>query len=297
MSSQHTFGGSWTEEKLERVQRYMVEYMKIFSRNVYARSYVTNYVDAFAGTGSRSARRAETGTLALFDEQDLADMQAFYRGSTRRALEVEPPFGRYLFIEQNPEFVAELERLRAEYPHLSHRITIRQGDANLLLREWCRSTDWGSNRALVFLDPYGMSVDWSTIQTLAHTEAVDLWILLPVGSAINRLLPRQGPPTGAWADSLTRIFGTDAWKSAFYRPSPQMSFLEDLDPGYEKVADFHGIGEFFVERLKTEFVGVAEDFLMLYNSKNNPIFMLFFAASNKRGAPTALKIAGYILRK
>ena len=70
-----------------------------------------------------------------------------------------------------------------------------------------------------------------------------------------------------------------------------------MNDSLEKDASFTKIGEFFVERLKTEFAGVSDQFLMLFNSKNNPIFMLFFAASNQRAAPTALKIADYILRK
>lgn len=294
------FGGPWTEEKLHRVRLYMQEYMKIFTANVYARHYITNYVDAFAGTGGRSAKGGqESDVPTLFDDLDLADMQDFYKGSARIALEVEPPFDQYLFIEQNPEFVDELENLREEYPSLSHRINVHEGEANIALQEWCKETDWDRNRALVFLDPFGMSVDWSTLRTIARTNGVDLWILLPVGSAINRMLPRRGLPDDAWARSLTRIFGTEDWKHAFYRPRVEIqpSLLEDLEPSFEKTANFRSIGEFFVERLKEEFAGVSEDFLMLYNSRRNPVFMLFFAAANKRGADPAVRIASYILRR
>jgi three-Cys-motif partner protein len=137
---------------------------------------------------------------------------------------------------------------------------------------WCRDTDWDRNRALVFLDPYGMSVNWSTLQSIAHTKGVDLWILLPVGSAINRMLPRERLPEDAWARSLTRIFGTEDWIDAFYRPRSEVQLglpglLDDEEMGFEKVASFRGIGEFFVHRLKQEFAGVSDDFLMLYNSR------------------------------
>ena len=33
MPTRHEFGGPWTEDKLGRVQRYLVEYRKIFSKN------------------------------------------------------------------------------------------------------------------------------------------------------------------------------------------------------------------------------------------------------------------------
>lgn len=303
MTLQQPFGGPWTEEKLRRVRLYMQEYMKIFKANVYARRYITNYVDAFAGTGGRNARGGRESSIPpLFDDLDLADIQRFYKGSARIALEVEPPFDQYWFIEQNPELVSELEMLRGEYPHLSHQIEIHEGDANMFLQRWCRDTDWDRNRALVFLDPFGMSVDWSTLQSIAHTKGIDLWILLPVGSAINRMLPRQGLPDDAWARSLTRIFGTEDWIDAFYRPRSEVrpglpGVLDDTEMGFEKVASFRGIGEFFVHRLKQEFAGVSDDFLMLYNSRKNPIFMLFFAAANKRGADPAVRIASYILRR
>lgn len=294
MTVLHEFGGEWTEEKLRRLEKYLRAYMRIFSTNPYAKRYIPNYVDAFAGTGSRTRDdRAEGETLALFDADDQTDLQVFYRGSAQRALLLDPPFGHYLFIERKPEYVGELARLRNDFPQLASRIEIRQGDANNALQAWCRETDWHTNRAVVFLDPYGMAVDWQTIRVIAGTKAIDLWVLLPVGAAINRLLLRKGPPSGGWAESLTRLFGTEEWRDAFYRPSLQPSLLGDIDPGFAKTASFRHIGEFFVERLKREFPVVPDEFLMLFNSKRNPIFMLFFAAANV----TAAKIAGDILRK
>ena len=53
----HEFGGSWTEEKLSRLQEYLQAYMNIFSKNERARKLNPIYVDAFAGTGYRNAPR------------------------------------------------------------------------------------------------------------------------------------------------------------------------------------------------------------------------------------------------
>jgi len=36
--------------------------------------------------------------------------------------------------------------------------------------------------------------------------------------------------------------------------------------------------------------------LMLCNSRNNPIFLLCFASANPKGAPTAVRIAQYLLK-
>jgi hypothetical protein len=65
----------------------------------------------------------------------------------------------------------------------------------------------------------------------------------------------------------------------------------------KKDADFHDILRFFVQRLETVFEAVAPNPLILRNSRNNPLYALCFAASNPRGAPTALKIAEHILEK
>lgn len=64
-----------------------------------------------------------------------------------------------------------------------------------------------------------------------------------------------------------------------------------------KEAGFDKIGKFFIERLETVFTKVAQNPLLLYNSKNVPIYLLCFAAGNPRGAPTAVKIAQDILGK
>ncbi len=298
MATLHQFGGDWTEEKLERLRKYLSAYMQIFTKNVWAARYTTHYVDAFAGTGSRAERqeRDSTSTLSLLGKDDATDVERFYRGSARIALEIEPSFDNFIFVEQNRQHVDELEQLRHEYSHKADRIVVEHNDANAFLQTWCQSMDWDANRAVVFLDPYGMAVDWTTLEAIAETKAIDLWILLPVGQAINRLLTRDRIPPGAWADKLIRFFGTEDWKDAFYAPSGQISLFQEEEE-FEKKANFESISNFFVARLETIFEKVADNSLALLNSRNVPLFILYFAASNPRGAPTAVNIAGDILGK
>jgi hypothetical protein len=95
---------------------------------------------------------------------------------------------------------------------------------------------------------------------------------------------------------LTKCFGTDEWKKAFYRSSRQCT-LFGPEAGLEKETDFDSIGDFFVQRLATDFAKVVKKPLPLRNSKNVPIYLLCFAAANPRGAPTAVKIAEHILKR
>ena len=49
------------------------------------------------------------------------------------------------------------------------------------------------------------------------------------------------------------------------------------------------IADYFCKRLKTVFAGVADDYRLLYNTKNNPLFVLYFAMCNP--SPKAKKLA------
>ena len=92
------------------------------------------------------------------------------------------------------------------------------------------------------------------------------------------------------------LFGTTDWFDVFYKTEAQQTlFGEEIR--LQKTTNLDQIGRYFVSRLKEIFVGVAEEPLPLYNSRNNPLYLLCFAAGNPKGAKTAVKIAQDILRK
>jgi three-Cys-motif partner protein len=292
----HRFGGSWTTDKLERVRKYLAAYTKIFKTNVRAKHLRTTYVDAFAGTGTRVDSPADDAVLgnSLFGLTGDSDVDSFKKGSARIALEVEPPFDEYIFIERNAERAAELESLRTAFA--ARDIRVERAEANAFLRSWCSQMNWRRNRAVVFLDPYGMQVEWRTIEAIADTEAIDLWWLVPVGIGLNRLLTSGGPPPLEWAEALTRSLGTDEWRSVFYARSDEPMLFPD-DVSEHKVAGVDILGRFVLDRLKSAFADVAANPLTLRNSKNTPIYLLCFAAGNPKKARTAVNIAQDILKK
>ena len=130
----------------------------------------------------------------MFPDLVSSEVVSFHDGSARNALEVEPPFMKYVFIEKNRDRYAELQELKEEYllkPGFSENmIECRHEDANKYLKDLCRKR-WKTHRALVFLDPYGMQVEWTTIESIAETQAIDLWILFPLGT-VNRLVKNDG---------------------------------------------------------------------------------------------------------
>jgi len=192
--AKHQFGGPWTDDKLQRIRKYLTAYTTIFRGNVRAQYFRTTYVDAFAGTGTRtdSAQPHEPEIASLFDLTADSEAKSLKDGSARIALGVDPPFDHYVLVEQHAERAAELESLRTQFP--ARDIRVELAEANAFLRSWCSGTDWKRNRAVVFLDPDGMQVEWRTIKVIADTKAIDLWWLVPLGIGMNRLLTSGGPP-------------------------------------------------------------------------------------------------------
>jgi len=107
----HKFGGDWTEQKLECVRKYLHAYTTIMNRQ----QFYYAYIDAFAGTGYRDMENDEDSDELMFPDLVSPEVVSFHDGSARNALEVEPPFMKYVFIEKNINRHAELEELKKEF--------------------------------------------------------------------------------------------------------------------------------------------------------------------------------------
>ena len=283
------FGGDWTQRKLDILSGYLGRYNTALKNTPFTRVYV----DAFAGTGYRQQRQDQFQLHSLFEEVSQDESQRFLKGSAKRALEATPPFNRYVFVESDPEKIGELEKLKREHPDKATEICIEQGDANAFVQGYCKREDWRTTRAVLFLDPFATQVEWKTIEAIARTKAIDVWILFPL-MAVNRLLAND--PEKACRARLDRIFGTQSWFDRFYHTSrPEDIFGQRLEV-VEKACDFESIGEFYLERLKSVFAGVAPKPRILKNSRS-PLFQLFFAAANPKGAPIAVRIANHLLER
>ena len=286
------FGGDWTMEKLERVRKYLVAYTTIMKDKPFRFAYI----DAFAGTGYRTHKQDDNPNELMFPEITEQEVQDFLDGSARIALQVQPKFQKYIFIEKDDNRFAELQKLKTEFPSVQNDIEVVQSDANIYLKDLCLNRDWKNHRAVLFLDPYGMEVEWNTITAIARTQAIDLWLLFPLGAAVNRLLKKDGDIDTTLRSKLDRFFGATDWYDAFYETTSTKT-LFGKETITQKIGDFKSIEQYFVKRLQTVFTKVANNPLPLYNSRNNPLYLLCFASGNPKGAPTAVKIAQHILRR
>ena len=149
----HRFGGDWTSIKLD----VLAKYLRAYTTALKAQSFHKIYIDAFAGTGYRVPPRPDEGELYL-PELGVEGAQLL-DGSAAIALKTEPAFDRCIFIERDPGRCAQLNLLRDEFP--GRAIDVRQGDANAEVIRLC-GDPWRSQRAVLFLDPYGMNAHESS---------------------------------------------------------------------------------------------------------------------------------------
>ena len=290
-SQMELFGGDWTDKKLEILRKYLEAYVIALSRQ----SFELLYIDAFAGTGYREMTGDGLEEGLLFPEIAEQEPQRFLDGSARVALKIKRPFHRYLFIEKSPRKCQELRNLKKQFPLLADRIEVEDKECNGYLRAFCHNTNWAGKRAVLFLDPFGMQVEWDTVEAVARTHAIDTWILFPLGIGVSRLLKNDGDIPETWKTCLTRLFGTDEWYSVFYREVNRRGLLGNVKET-QKVCSFDSIAQYYNGRLRTIFAGVADNPVHLRNSRENPLFLFCFAAGNPKGAPIAVEIAQHILK-
>ena len=275
------FGGDWTRQKLEILRQYLVTYTTVLKK----RKFTLTYVDAFAGEGVWSPQ-------SEYRPEDYAEFQNLAKGSAAIALDVDDkPFDRLVFIEKDPGNAASLRDLRDAHPNRD--VAIIEDDANNALPDFCQRME-AFDRAVVFLDPFKTEVSWSTVEAVAKTQKIDCWILFPI-MAISRMMPLENEPSEALSGQLDRIFGGRDFWSGLYSPSPQQG-LFDTEQRMERRSGAEGIARHYRERLKSAFAGVARTDRILLNSRNSPLFDLFFAAGNPTGAKRAMPIANHILK-
>lgn len=251
--SEHHFGGPWTEIKLEAVEYYLKFYTRALNKK-----FELWYIDAFAGSGDRTIE-IETGGL-LEGTPALVEVQA-RAGSAKRALLVDPPFQKFLLIEKSRARATALATLREIYP--DRDITVECCDSNEALLRLLSTPPWSSarnytSRGVLFLDPYGMTVPWSTLEMIANSKALDVWYLFPLGGVVRQLANRMENVDDHKAASLDRVLGTTEWRSEFYVRTEAQDMFEDRVEKVEKVANGQAIEAWFPDRLRRLFPYVSE---------------------------------------
>ncbi len=279
-------GGVWTDIKLKVLRKYLEFYTIALSKH----NFHLVYFDAFAGTGKRNLEDDPNQTGFLEDNET----ESVKNGSAKIALEISRPFHEYVFVEKNASRFRELQTLANEHPDLSSRMRFERRDANTAVQEFCSKTDWKKSRAVMLLDPFGMQVDWSTIEAISRTESVDLWYLLPVGMGLDRMLPGHGRLPDSWRRRLVLVTGDEDFEKSFFKPSEQTDLFQLDAKAVERSVTTGGIERYFLRRLGKVFADVAEPPLRLLNKSGYLIYSFVFCCSNPRAVQLASKVSRWI---
>jgi three-Cys-motif partner protein len=162
--------GSWVEDK----HRLVSLYETLFSTGMKNKWETRVCVDLYSGPGLVRVR----GT------------NKFLWGSPLLALQVKDPFDKYIFSENNKVALDALKsRVGKLFPAAD--VSYVAGDCNDKVDEICQLIPAPSPNCKVlsfcFVDPYDMSVKFSTIRKIAD-KFVDFLILLALGMDANRNL-------------------------------------------------------------------------------------------------------------
>lgn len=287
-----TWGGNWTEQKLDAFEKYVKAYLTIMYKtreryNGWPKNII--YFDGFAGSGVKDKEDANINQPKLEGLDITPEEENIYRGSCERVLRLEKKFDRHFLVDIDNNALCQLKNHLNNQNISTHSCEFISKDVNEVLHEFLnRFTK--DDVALVLLDPFGMQIKWETIQNLKD-KRVDLWILLPSGVIINRLLDKKGKLSNM--NLLKECLGLDESqiKENFYTKSKKLTLFDETEE-IQKIPDaITKIAELYVQKLQRIFRCVTKKPLELKNSRNVTIYHFIFASNNQ----AALKIAGQII--
>jgi three-Cys-motif partner protein len=284
------WGGKWTEKKLDAFAKYVSAYLTIMKRNPY---WKTIYFDGFAGSGDRKGKK----NSALYEQLKLTEQdEKLYKGAAERVLTLpnDLSFDYHYFIDAKEESLKKLEAKLAVLQKTKKLPFIYcSGDSNQWLLKLAKLMTEHKNSfaALVLLDPFGMQINWESIEALKNTRT-DIWILIPTGVIVNRLLDKNC--NLEYSQKLQSFFGMSEEKiiESFYHTETKLTLFGEEETISKVTEPIEKIAKLYVTRLKMIWKYVTEEPLRLENSKRVPIFHFVFASNNIH----ATKIAKQIIK-
>lgn len=292
------FGDEHTKKKLETVEKYLSAYATALKYS----PFKLLYVDACAGSGSSvpkaTLEQPNLNQVSLNGfSSPVADTDAIIVGSAIRALGVNPPFHRYLLNDVKQTNVDALRKaIKEDFPHLNDRVELTRLDANEMLRNLCASQDWKETRAVVFLDPFGLQIDYETLELLGQTEAVDVWYLVPV-FAMYRQVSGDGqihPDGGRRVDAA---LGTTVWRDVAVLEEESTDLFSQPQFRSTRAVDIAWFDKVAKQRIGHAFGGRVLDETLPLGRNGIQEFSLMFAWANPgEKAKLAAKLARAVLK-
>lgn len=279
----NTFGGNWTENKIEILVEYAKAYLTIM--NVHAENYSWKllYFDGFAGSGLIVKGADENRTEII--------------GAARRIIEIEHPrpFDEYYFVEKDEHnFEALSQNTKHVFPDkIIHAVREDCNTKLLGLASFLEKPKGKRYKILAYIDPCGMQLRWDSLERLKDLS-VDVWILVPTGMGVNRLLKNDGNISDAWLQKLEIFLGMDrdSIVAYFYKSRTVNTLFGEESVTNKEENAIEKSAELYQKRLRSIFKFVSKAYVL--KTKSNVTLFHFLMASNNINA---VKIADDIIEK
>lgn len=275
----NNFGGIWTRQKIRIIEEYAKAYLHIMKKHPY---WKLLYFDGFAGSGQ----------IKIGDELD----SELIEGAAKTIAGIVEPkmFDTCYFVELDKQ---KAESLRTAVREIREAgVYVVEADCNQKLHDmanFLKGIKGKDHKVLAFIDPCGMEVNWSAIESLKGLP-VDMWLLIPTGIGVNRLLKKDNKIPEAWWQKLEAFYGLprELLNENFYNSSTVNTLFGEEVVVKKIPQSLKKIQEIYVSRLKEVFNYVSKPYV-LSNANRSVMFHFVLASNNK----TAISIANDIVNK
>ena len=88
---------------------------------------------------------------------------------------------------------------------------------------------WLEERSSCFVfDPYGMEVEWATLESVSKTRAIDVWFLFSLSGLYRQATRSDFKIDTSKREAITRILGTEDWMRELYSDLGQKRLFDDV---------------------------------------------------------------------
>lgn len=259
--------GYWSEIKLDIVKEYAAAYSTIMNKQSFIKGYY--YIDGFAGAGvhlSKSTRE-------------------FVLGSPANAMNINPPFTGYHFIDLDGDKTDLLKELSENNP----KVDVYEGDCNKILLDKIFPVIKYSEykRALCLLDPYGLHLNWQVIYAAGQSKVIEIFLNFPLMDMnMNILWNNPEKVDKTQVERMNAFWGDESWREVSYETHKDL-----FNNTYQEKMSHSSLVEAFRKRLN-EIAGFAyvPKPIPMRNTKGVIVYYLFFASPNKTGGKIVKEI-------
>lgn len=235
--------GPWVKRKLNFLKWYLpihtTEISKYFSQFY--------YIDGFAGSGKNR----------------IENTDEIMNGSALIALDIDPPFTNYVFMEANGYYFFELREHIRDHPKYPDIQTFFD-DCNARIPEIVRKMP-SEAHIFAFLDPEGLELHWKTVEELAKRKEVGLLITFSIMGVVRCAQSERGEK------ALDDFYGTTTW-----RDIARNRRLRRLTPAYARKA--------FVNLYKSQLgkhFRYTDDVAFVKTQRGQALYYLVFATRSE----------------